>query len=141
MKYIIEINFPIKNIRIILLYFEPQGRDNESKAIQQRRDNFNNKWKGLQGALSTYRETLAGALEIHLFNRDIDDTNQRVIEKSVAMNTSDTGKDLPAVEQLQRKQEAMERDMTAIEGKLKVKIASIFCKFFYFRINYKYTNN
>lgn len=113
-------------VLLFILYFGNQGRDNESKAIQQRRDNFNNKWKGLQGALSTYRETLAGALEIHLFNRDIDDTNQRVIEKSVATNTSDTGKDLPAVEQLQRKQEAMERDMTAIEGKLKVKIASIF---------------
>lgn len=84
----------------------------------------------MQGALSTYRETLAGALEIHLFNRDIDDTNQRVIEKSVAMNTSDTGKDLPAVQQLQRKQEAMERDMTAIEGKLKVKIILIFHDFF-----------
>jgi len=80
----------------------------------------------LQGALSAYRETLAGALEIHLFNRDIDDTNQRVIEKSIAMNTNDTGKDLPAVEQLQRKQEAMERDMTAIEGKLKVRPKIIF---------------
>jgi len=69
---------------------------------------------------------LAGALEIHLFNRDIDDTNQRVIEKSIAMNTNDIGKDLPAVEQLQRKQEAMERDMTAIEGKLKVRGEIIF---------------
>ncbi|XP_033210984.1 spectrin beta chain, non-erythrocytic 1 isoform X3 [Belonocnema kinseyi] len=96
-----------------------QGQDNDSKAIQQRRDNFNKKWKGLQGALSAYRETLAGALEIHLFNRDIDDTSQRVIEKSVAMNTTDMGKDLGAVEHLQRKQEALERDMTAIEGKLK----------------------
>lgn len=74
----------------------------------------------MQGALSAYRDTLAGALEIHLFNRDIDDTSQRVIEKSVVMNTNDTGKDLPAVEHLQRKREAMERDMTAIEGKLKV---------------------
>ncbi|CAL1674075.1 unnamed protein product [Lasius platythorax] len=109
----------IKTINALADKLIKQGRDNESKAIQQRRDNFNNKWKGLQGALSMYRETLAGALEIHLFNRDIDDTNQRVIEKSVAMNTSDIGKDLPAVEQLQRKQEAMERDMTAIEGKLK----------------------
>ncbi|XP_011150755.1 spectrin alpha chain isoform X3 [Harpegnathos saltator] len=109
----------IKTINALADKLIKQGRDNESKTIQQRRDNFNNKWKGLQGALSTYRETLAGALEIHLFNRDIDDTSQRVIEKSVAMNTSDTGKDLPAVEQLQRKQEAMERDMTAIEGKLK----------------------
>jgi spectrin beta len=73
---------------------------------------------------------LAGALEIHLFNRDIDDTNQRVIEKSIAMNTNDTGKDLPAVEQLQRKQEAMERDMTAIEGKLKVRAEIIFYRLY-----------
>ncbi|XP_076644007.1 spectrin beta chain, non-erythrocytic 5 kst isoform X2 [Halictus rubicundus] len=109
----------IKTINALADKLIKQGRDNESKAIHQRRDNFNNKWKGLQGALSAYRETLAGALEIHLFNRDIDDTSQRVIEKSVAMNTSDVGKDLPAVEHLQRKQEAMERDMTAIEGKLK----------------------
>lgn len=109
----------IKTINALADKLIKQGRDNESKAIQQRRDSFNNKWKGLQGALSTYREMLAGALEIHLFNRDIDDTSQRVIEKSVAMNTTDIGKDLPAVEHLQRKQEAMERDMTAIEGKLK----------------------
>ncbi|XP_012280338.1 spectrin beta chain, non-erythrocytic 5 isoform X2 [Orussus abietinus] len=109
----------IKTINALADKLIRQGRDDESKAIQQRRDNFNNKWKGLQGALSAYRDTLAGALEIHLFNRDIDDTNQRVIEKSMAMNTNDVGKDLTAVEQLQRKQEAMERDMTAIEGKLK----------------------
>lgn len=76
----------------------------------------------MQGALSAYRETLAGALEIHLFNRDVDDTSQRVAEKAIAMNTNDVGKDLTAVEQLQRKEEAMERDMTAIEEKLKVYI-------------------
>jgi spectrin beta len=67
-----------------------------------------------------YRSHLAGALEVHAFNRDIDDTSQRVAEKAVAMNTEDVGRDLAAVEQLQRKQEALERDMTAIEGKLKV---------------------
>ncbi|XP_014213231.1 spectrin beta chain, non-erythrocytic 1 isoform X2 [Copidosoma floridanum] len=96
-----------------------QGEDEETKTIQQRWDTLNNKWRGLQGDLGAYRETLAGALEIHLFNRDIDDTNQRVVEKSLAMNTNDAGKDLAGVEHLQRKQEAMERDMTAIEGKLK----------------------
>jgi hypothetical protein len=61
-------------------------------------------------------------LEVHAFNRDVDDTSQRVAEKAVAMNTEDVGRDLMAVEQLQRKQEALERDMTAIEGKLKVKL-------------------
>ncbi|XP_044574402.1 spectrin beta chain, non-erythrocytic 1 isoform X3 [Cotesia glomerata] len=109
----------IKSINSLADKLIKQGHDDESKVIQQRRDNVNKKWKNLQGALTNYRSILAGALEIHLFNRDIDDTSQRVIEKSLAMNTNDVGKDLAAVEHLQRKQEAMERDMTAIEGKLK----------------------
>jgi hypothetical protein len=80
------------------------------------------RWHELQGALDLYRSHLAGALEVHAFNRDVDDTSQRVAEKAVAMNTEDVGRDLMAVEQLQRKQEALERDMTAIEGKLKVQL-------------------
>lgn len=70
--------------------------------------------------MSEYKEHLAGALEIHAFNRDIDDTAQRVGEKANVLSSEDTGRDLAAVESLQRKQEALERDMTAIEGKLKV---------------------
>ncbi|XP_052120778.1 spectrin beta chain, non-erythrocytic 1 isoform X4 [Frankliniella occidentalis] len=95
-----------------------QGRS-DTRSVDQRRDQFNSKLKSLQGALGEYRERLAGALEVHLFNRDVDDTAQRVAEKAVAMSSEDTGRDLMGVEQLQRKQDALERDMTAIEGKLK----------------------
>uniref|UniRef100_A0A2H8TMG3 Spectrin beta chain, brain 4 n=1 Tax=Melanaphis sacchari TaxID=742174 RepID=A0A2H8TMG3_9HEMI len=95
-----------------------QGRS-DTQSIQQRRQNLNNKWKALQGALSEYREHLNGALEIHSFNRDVDDTLQRVSEKALAMSSNETGKNLGSVEQLQRKQDALERDMTAIEGKTK----------------------
>lgn len=77
----------------------------------------------MQGALGEYREHLAGALEIHLFNRDVDDTSQRVAEKAVALATEDTGRDLQAVQHLLRKQDGTERDMTAIEGKIKVSTA------------------
>ncbi|XP_046688428.1 LOW QUALITY PROTEIN: spectrin beta chain-like [Homalodisca vitripennis] len=95
-----------------------QGRS-DTRSVQQRREHFNLKWRGLQGALGEYREHLAGALEIHLFNRDVDDTSQRVAEKAVAMTTEDTGRDLQAVQHLLRKQDGIERDMTAIEGKIK----------------------
>ncbi|KAF6212345.1 hypothetical protein GE061_012867 [Apolygus lucorum] len=108
----------IKSINTLADKLIRQGRS-DTRTVQQRRDNFNNKWKGLQGALTEYREHLAGALEIHSFNRDVDDTLQRVSEKSVAMASDDTGKDLAACEHLGRKQDALERDMTAIEGKLK----------------------
>ncbi|XP_054271663.1 spectrin alpha chain, non-erythrocytic 1 isoform X2 [Macrosteles quadrilineatus] len=95
-----------------------QGRS-DTASVQQRREHFNNKWRGLQGALGEYREHLAGALEIHAFNRDVDDTSQRVGEKAVAMATEDTGRDLQACQHLLRKQDGIERDMTAIEGKIK----------------------
>ncbi|XP_039289552.1 LOW QUALITY PROTEIN: spectrin alpha chain, non-erythrocytic 1-like [Nilaparvata lugens] len=95
-----------------------QGRS-DTRAVQQRREHFNNKWRALQGALGEYREHLGGALEIHSFSRDVDDTAQRVAEKAAAMASEDTGRDLAAVEHMQRKQDALERDMTAIEGKLK----------------------
>lgn len=90
------------------------------------------RWHDLQGALDLYRGHLARALEVHAFNRDVDDTSQRVAEKAVAMSTDDVGRDLAAVEQLQRKQEALERDMTAIEGKLKVQAST--CPFKYMLI-------
>lgn len=88
------------------------------KGVQQRRDNFVRKWHNLQGALCDYRDKLSGASEIHLFNRDVADTSQRIAEKTLAMEVDDVGKDLNAVEELQRKQEALERDMTAVEHKL-----------------------
>ncbi|XP_050085218.1 spectrin beta chain, non-erythrocytic 5 isoform X3 [Anopheles aquasalis] len=91
----------------------------EGKNVQQRRENFNSKWKSLQGALSRYRELLAGAYEIHVFNRDVDDTSERIAEKKLAMSAEDTGRDLIAVEALKRKQEAIERDMTAVDQKIR----------------------
>ena len=57
---------------------------------------------------------------MHAFNRDLADTAERIQEKALSLSSEDTGKDLGSVEALQRKQEAAERDMTAIEGKLKV---------------------
>ena len=58
---------------------------------------------------------------MHAFNRDLADTAERIQEKALSLSSEDTGKDLGSVESLQRKQEAAERDMTAIEGKLKVR--------------------
>ncbi|XP_055643020.1 spectrin beta chain isoform X2 [Toxorhynchites rutilus septentrionalis] len=91
---------------------------NEAKNVQQRRNNFNNKWKSLQGALNKYRELLDGAYEIHVFNRDVDDTAERIAEKQLAMSVDDTGRDLNAVEALKRKQDTMQRDMTAVQQKI-----------------------
>ncbi|XP_069954037.1 spectrin beta chain, non-erythrocytic 5 isoform X2 [Cherax quadricarinatus] len=89
------------------------------KAVQLRKNELNHKWHALKGAIDRYRSDLAGALEIHAFNRDVDDTKDRISEKAVILANEDTGKDLAQVETLQRKQETIIRDMSAIEKKIK----------------------
>ncbi|XP_052269284.1 spectrin beta chain, non-erythrocytic 1-like isoform X3 [Dreissena polymorpha] len=94
-----------------------QGRTDTS-AVEERRHTMNKAWQDLQGALDTYKKDLAAALEVHSFNRDADDIEDRINEKMVLLSTEDLGRDLEAVETLQRKQEAIERDMTALQNQL-----------------------
>ncbi|XP_035225862.1 spectrin beta chain, non-erythrocytic 1-like isoform X1 [Stegodyphus dumicola] len=108
----------MKNINSLANKLIRQGRS-DTQSVQQRQEELNKKWKALQGALELYREKLANASDVHAFNRDVDDTNDRINEKSLALHVEEETKDLQTVEACQRKLEATERDMTAIEAKLK----------------------
>ncbi|XP_030753943.1 spectrin beta chain, non-erythrocytic 2 isoform X2 [Sitophilus oryzae] len=87
--------------------------------VVRRRDAFITKWQSLQGALTNYRNKLAAALEIHIFDRDVMDTIDRLNEKSKSMSIEDVGKNLAAVEALQRKHEALESEISAIDAKIR----------------------
>lgn len=91
---------------------------NDSKNVHKKRNNFNGRWKQLQGAINVYRTLLDGAYEIHVFNAAVDDTKERIAEKSLVMSSDDYGRDLSAVEALRRKQDTLERDMTAVKQKI-----------------------
>lgn len=109
----------IKTINVLAdkLVSQEKSQD-EIKNVQQKRTGFNSRWKQLQGAITTYRVMLDGAYDIHVFNRDLDDTSERIAEKSLAMSSDDYGRDLTANEALRRKQDALERDMTAVKQKI-----------------------
>ena len=83
------------------------------------------RWKNLQGDLNNYKAKLGAALELHAFNRDVDDFNDRVHEKSALLSVQDLGKDLAGVQALQRKQEDIERDMSALQNQLEVQRVAI----------------
>ncbi|CAH1792768.1 unnamed protein product [Owenia fusiformis] len=95
-----------------------QGRS-ETKDIQKKKDGVNQNWNALQGSLNNYKVQLEGALDIHAFNRDADDINERINEKALLLSIEDYGKDLTAVESLQRKQIEIQRDMTVINSQIK----------------------
>ncbi|KAL5008187.1 hypothetical protein ScPMuIL_013768 [Solemya velum] len=107
----------IKAINTLAEKLITQGRT-DTAAVKHRRDDINKKWRALQGALNAYKQKLSASLEIHAFNRDVDDVNDRINEKAMLLSTDDVGKDLAAVESLQRKQEEIERDMTALQNQL-----------------------
>ncbi|VBB25988.1 unnamed protein product, partial [Acanthocheilonema viteae] len=89
-----------------------QGRSSKDE-VQQQLNELNEAWRQVQVKLSLYRSQLRSALEVHAFNRDVEDTCERIQEKLTAVTIDDLGKDLHSVEALIRKQEAVERDMTA----------------------------
>lgn len=95
-------------------------KDNEECLLQKaRRDELNEKWRNLQGSLEAYRAKIQGVLEVHRFNHDLDDLDERISEKMAILNKEDDPKNLEAVEALQRKQDAIECDMSAIEARLR----------------------
>lgn len=108
----------IKSINILADKLVSQESPNETKNVQQKRNNFNSRWRQLQGAINVYRTLLDGAYEIHVFYAAVDDTKERIAEKSLVMSSDDYGRDLSAVEALRRKQDALERDMTAVKQKI-----------------------
>ena len=52
------------------------------------------------------------------FNRDIDETKDWIDEKDCALNNDNYGHDLASVQALQRKHDALERDLSALGEKV-----------------------
>lgn len=104
----------IKSITALATQLAKQGHP----GVQERQEKFIERWQSLQGSLTEYRKKLATALEIHLFDRDVADTSERITEKCIAMESDDVGKDLASVEALQRRQEGLESEIVAVENKI-----------------------
>uniref|UniRef100_A0A452V9T0 Spectrin alpha chain, non-erythrocytic 1 n=1 Tax=Ursus maritimus TaxID=29073 RepID=A0A452V9T0_URSMA len=62
---------------------------------------------------------LFGAAEVQRFNRDVDETISWIKEKEQLMASDDFGRDLASVQALLRKHEGLERDLAALEDKVK----------------------
>ncbi|XP_077178896.1 spectrin beta chain, non-erythrocytic 5 isoform X2 [Paroedura picta] len=107
----------IKTINALALKLELQDKE-EIKTIYQRRKQLNERWKNFHGELKAYRGKLEGALEIHALIREINDITERISEKSALIQSLAYGKDLTSVENLIRKHEEMEREISIIQSNM-----------------------
>ncbi|NWY43671.1 SPTN5 protein, partial [Sylvia atricapilla] len=107
----------IRTINALAMKLERQNKE-ETRTIYERRKQLNEKWNSFHGNLNAYRKKLEGALEIHALIREIDDITERITEKSVLIQALDYGKDVESVENLIRRHEEMEREISVIKSKM-----------------------
>ncbi|XP_061626995.1 spectrin beta chain, non-erythrocytic 1-like isoform X2 [Phyllopteryx taeniolatus] len=90
------------------------------KDIRTQQDKLNNRWSQFRDLVDQKKETLSSALGVQNYHLDCNETKSWIKEKTkVIESTQDLGNDLAGVMALQRKVSGMERDLAAIEQKLR----------------------
>lgn len=90
----------------------------ESESIMQKQDQVVAAWNRLKQVAVLRQERLYAATQIQRFNRDADETIGWIMEKDAVISSDDMGRDLISCQALQRKHEAAERDLAALEDKV-----------------------
>ncbi|XP_069465274.1 spectrin alpha chain, non-erythrocytic 1 isoform X5 [Ambystoma mexicanum] len=91
----------------------------EVELITAKQNEVNAGWQRLKGLALSRQGKLFGAAEVQRFNRDVDETISWIREKEQLMASDDFGRDLASVQALLRKHEGLERDLAALEDKVK----------------------
>ncbi|CAH1785763.1 unnamed protein product [Owenia fusiformis] len=91
----------------------------DEETISRRQQELNEAWERLRQLSLQRQERLYGAHEIQHFNRDADETIAWITEKEAIISSDDYGRDLASVQALQRKHDGVERDLNALEEKVK----------------------
>uniref|UniRef100_A0A8R1DU58 Spectrin alpha chain n=1 Tax=Caenorhabditis japonica TaxID=281687 RepID=A0A8R1DU58_CAEJA len=95
------------------------GQPGAAIRIRQQIEHLNIRWRTLEEQTEQREHQLGSAQEVQRFHRDADETRDWIREKDDALDSTDLGRDLRSVQALQRKHEGVERDLAAVEGKIK----------------------
>lgn len=90
----------------------------ESESILRKRDELISAWNRLKEVAVQRQERLHASTQIQRFIRDADETIGWITEKDAVISNDDMGRDLISCQALQRKHEAAERDLAALEDKV-----------------------
>ena len=80
---------------------------------------FSEAWTDLSDQVKVQAQKLHGAMEIHRFNRDVEDALYRIREKYGSI-PDELGRDVKQVQKYQKKHEAFENELAALEAQLQV---------------------
>lgn len=91
----------------------------EQEKVTARQQELNDRYNKLRDQVRENQEKLSGARSVDQFGRDVDETKTWIAAKDAALATQDLGTDISSVQELQRRHEALERDLDALGNKIK----------------------
>ncbi|KAK6196167.1 hypothetical protein SNE40_001445 [Patella caerulea] len=94
------------------------GQTEAAENIREQITQLNQRWVTLQQVSAERAQTLGSAFEVQRYHREVDETKDWIDEKDQALNNDNYGHDLASVQALQRKHDAMERDLAALGEKV-----------------------
>ncbi|ESO95207.1 hypothetical protein LOTGIDRAFT_202396 [Lottia gigantea] len=94
------------------------GQTEAAEKIREQITQLNQRWVTLQQVSAERAQTLGSAFEVQRYHREVDETKDWINEKDQALNNDNYGHDLASVQALQRKHDAMERDLAALGEKV-----------------------
>ncbi|KAL5013103.1 hypothetical protein ScPMuIL_011654 [Solemya velum] len=95
------------------------GQTEAAERIREQIAQLNQRWATLQQVTAERQQTLGSAHEVQRYHREVDETKEWIDEKDEALNNDNYGHDLASVQALQRKHEALERDLSALGDKVR----------------------
>merc|ERR1719259_419011 len=109
----------LAEINEIAMQLETLGQTDAAIKIQAQLKDLNVKWNDLHDREAQRKDKFERAHEVQRFHRDIEETKDWIQEKTEAVSTENMGTDLRSVQLLMRKHEGLERDLAALEDKIK----------------------
>merc|ERR1711892_192516 len=91
----------------------------EVAMIEGKKNEIGVKYKGLQQSIQEYREQLSVAGNMHAFQRDTDETQARIKEKMLIIDTSDMGKDLKDAQELTKRLDGVAEYRSGMDQRIK----------------------
>jgi len=87
----------------------------EKSKILQKIDETKQQWEDLKELAHARQDALAGAKQVHMFDRTADETISWIQEKEAALSSDGYGHDLETIQALVRKHQGFETDLAAVK--------------------------
>lgn len=91
----------------------------DASRISAKVDDVNQLWDDLNELAHARQEALSGAKQVHVFDRNADETVAWINEKEAALYTDDFGQDLEGVRSSARKHAGFEHDLAAVKEQVR----------------------